>query len=561
MPIEYQRDGDEAFIGLNSRDNPASLPKGTVSKSQNFRLDRGVATVRKGLQRKTSNAISGQQIYGIGVYMDTSGQEIFIIVVTDGIYTYNPNTQTFSSKFSFPLGETITTITGCDVVVATGKAYILRGHDKRPLVFDLTSTISVLPTSGTGAEFPNGSQILYYTNRLIVAGHSHNDPTNPYSYNDSSRDTICVSNYLDFDHWDEVDVFRFNSGSNDEITSVAPWTLNEFIVFMRNSIHYVNVGSGRYAVGDGLGSTASMNTLVSDIGCCAQRSVVQANGGIVFLSENGVYFLKPQEVGSNESVRLLTNADPLSKDIDDVIQRINKQYVQNAVGVYWNNRYYLAVPVNSEDGVTIATQNNTVLIYNFILKAWESVDTYPTGFDVFAFAVAKKDNQRRLFAFDSTDGVFLMEELNWDEYGEATGTPKLAYRGVGAVPQYGFDLPASGVLLSSTAGTPNQIDAQLTTRRYIFETLREKRFATLESDLYNYTGSSLDTYALATNSDTNTLIDSFISGNNNDYTRRNPIRKIGSGLQLTFKSKSNRCSIKTINVTATPLGKTNKNSK
>jgi hypothetical protein len=38
MPLEYLRDADVGFVGLNSRDNPASLPKGIVSKSQNFRL-------------------------------------------------------------------------------------------------------------------------------------------------------------------------------------------------------------------------------------------------------------------------------------------------------------------------------------------------------------------------------------------------------------------------------------------------------------------------------------------------------------------------------------------
>ena len=58
MPLNdsYLRDGDVAFVGLNSRDNPAYLPQGYVSYSQNFRLDRGVATVRKGLQRKIGRA-------------------------------------------------------------------------------------------------------------------------------------------------------------------------------------------------------------------------------------------------------------------------------------------------------------------------------------------------------------------------------------------------------------------------------------------------------------------------------------------------------------------------
>ena len=53
MANELLKDGDMSFVGLNSRDNPASLSSGIVSRSQNFRMDRGVATARKGLQRKT----------------------------------------------------------------------------------------------------------------------------------------------------------------------------------------------------------------------------------------------------------------------------------------------------------------------------------------------------------------------------------------------------------------------------------------------------------------------------------------------------------------------------
>lgn len=149
------------------------------------------------------------------------------------------------------------------------------------------------------------------------------------------------------------------------------------------------------------------------------RSVVQANGGVIFLSDNGVYAMNPTQVGANESMRLLTNAQPLSAPIDDVIQRINRTYAYRAVGIYWGNRYYLAVPV---DG---SSENNAVLVYNFILNAWESVDTYPAGVDVFNFVIAKKDNLRRLYFIDSDQGVFLTEELDIDEYGNNIGTPIL----------------------------------------------------------------------------------------------------------------------------------------
>ena len=542
MPTEYQKDGDNGFIGLNSRDNPASLPKGIVSKSQNFRLDRGVATVRKGLRRKTSSIILGQIIYGTGTMLSTSGQEIFIIVVTDGLYTYNPQSEIFSSKIPFPAGETITTQDGCDVVCAgkTAYVYITRGHSKRPLIgtvnanFDAITAVNIAPIVGTGAEFPNCSGLLYYANRLIATGQDHRLGYTPTT---RSRDSVGVSNYLDFDHWDALDVFNFSDGANDEVVAVAPWTLNEFVVFLRNSIFYVNVGNNRYSVSDALSTTASMRNLVSDMGCVAKRSIVQADGGIIFLSDNGVYAMNPTQVGTNESMRLLTSANPLSAPIDDVIQRINRQYAYRAVGTYWNNRYYLAVPLDS------SVDNNCVLVYNFILKNWESVDTYPTGFDVFSFAVGKKDNQRRLYGFDTDAGIFLLEDLEYDEYGASIGTPVLP-----------FYIPA---LLSSSAFTPNHIQGELKTRLYTYDVLKDKRFSTIEVDLVCEPASQISTYIETINPDTTTLVDVYGSPTTEDSTRRLAVRKIAYGLQARFTTNSLRTSIRGTNLTATMLGKQN----
>lgn len=535
-PSEILRDGDIGFIGLNSRDNPSSLDKGVVSRSQNFRLDRGVATVRKGLQRKTSPALVGQTVYGCGAYINSSGQEIFVIVVSDGLFTYNPQTEILSGKVSFPVGETITTQDGCDVVQAVDKVFISRGFSKRPLMWDMATTVTSLPTSGTGVEFPNCSGLMYYANRLVAMGKYHMD-TNL----NRNRDSVSVSNYLDHEHWDGLDVFSFNEGGNDEVVSVAPWTLNEFLVLMRNSIFYVNIGTGRYADSDPLGTSSFIKTLVTDIGCVAKKSVVQANGGVFFLSDSGVYFLQPQAVGSNESVRLLTVADPLSAEIDDIIQRINRASAYKAVATYWNNRYYLAVPIDS------STDNNAILVYNFILKNWESVDVYPSGFDAFSFVVGKKDNRRRLYAIDGDQGIFLMEELNWDEYGVSIGTPILP-----------FYLPAT---LSPSSFTPNQINGILQTRRYTFNSIGDKRFSTSEVEMVSDAGSQIKTTIDVINPDVTTVTDNFGSPVTEDSARRIPIRKIGTGVQLKFETTNLRPSIRSAYIYAMNQFKTNQSRK
>ena len=535
MPNEYQKDGDLSFVGLNSRDNPSSLPAGIVSQSQNFRMDRGVATVRKGLQRKTVGALIGQTIYGVGTYIDSNGQELIICVVTNGLYSYNPQTETLSAKVNFPAGETITTQDGCDVVTAVDKAYISRGWSKRVLVWDLGTGITAIPTSpSSGHKFPNSTGLFYYCNRMVALGKHHAESNTLRNY-----DTVSVSNFLDFGEWDAIDAFTINNGGNDQVVGVSAWTLNEFLVFMRNSIFYINTGTDRYISGDGLSATSQIKTLATDIGCSARKSVVQAGGGVFFLSDNGVYFLQPQPA-SAESMKLLTMADPISAPIDDVIQRINRNYAYRAVATYWNNRYYLAVPLDS------SVDNNAILVYNFILRQWESVDTYPTGFDVFDFVVAKKNNQRRLYGVDTDQGIFLMEELNWDEYGDSTGTPILP-----------FYLPDT---LSASVFTPNNITAILKTRRYIFNTYQDKRFSTCETELICDAGSQVQTKAEVFNPDILYTLDTFGSEFTEDSVRRNGIRKIGSGIQFTYTTTNLRPSIRSSAIYATIQKQTN-NSK
>jgi len=533
MPIEYQKDGDIAFLGLNSRDNASALPAGMVSKSQNFRLDRGVATVRKGMQRKTLGALIGKVLYGVGTYITTGGQEVIICVTTDGLYTYNPETEILSSKISFPAGETITTQDGCDVVTALDKVFITRGFSKRPLMWDLNVTIIALPNSPTlGHEFINSSGLLYYANRLISLGKHHAETNTLRNY-----DTISVSNYLDYEKWDAVDAFTINNGTNDQIVGVSPWTLNEFLVFMRNSIFYIGVGSNRYSTGDGLATDSYVRTLATDIGCSARKSVVQAGGGVFFLSDNGVYFLQPQPA-SAESMKLLTMADPISAPVDDVIQRINRTYAYRATATYWNNRYYLAVPI---DG---SVDNNVILVYNFILKQWESVDTYPAGFDIFDFVVAKKGNQRRMYGVDTDQGVFLMEELDWDEYGASTGNALIP-----------FYLPLTLPLTPTFVHNP--ILGILKTRKYSFQTITEKRYSTVETEIVCDAGSQIKTVAESYNPDTLTDIDSFGSEFTEDSARRVPIRKAGTSIQFEYQTLNLRPSIRSVNIFASIKKKKN----
>lgn len=623
---EYAVDGDEGFIGLNSRDNPVNLGKNFVSKAQNIRMDRGVATVRKGAERLTAGALVGQTIYGTCAFTTTTGSELIVLVVADGLYTYNPDTEAISIKVNFPAGQTITGTDEVELYQAQGigYVYILRGEGKSVLRWDGNTTI-VVPGVGTHHNYPNSRHAIYYGNRHIVQ---------------TDRNTIQVSHYLEDNHWSALDVFTINDGSNDSIVAITPWTLNEFVIFMRNSIFYAAAGVGANALNDPATEDNSyIKSLASDIGCVAKGSIVQAGGGILFLSDNGVYILNPAGAGNGagntpEGMRLLTIAEPLSAPISDVIARINFNAVEKAVATYWENRYYLAVPLDDSEA------NNAVLVYNFINKAWESVDTYPVNASIendkaattstasyssgafinvqintatphgmsigdkvninftssFAtplgldkrypngtytveasffstvvfyikvpytddlamplgfyygsncqiakagtlafmdFVVAKKGKRRRMFMVNDKQGVFLLEELEWDEFGLANGTPTIP-----------FFLPA---VLNPLAFTPINIEGELLTRAYSFQTNREKRFSSFQVDAALPAAGAFDIFFETVNPDTSTNITTYGSPVEEDFTLRVPARKTGYYSQLRFNTKNLRPSIRSVTVEA-----------
>jgi hypothetical protein len=378
---------------------------------------------------------------------------------------------------------------------------------------------------GTHTNYPNSRHAIYYGNRHIVQ---------------VDRNTISVSHYLQDDHWSALDVFTINDGSSDTLVAVAPWTLNEFVVFMRNSIFYAAAGVGANVAGDPAQEADSyIKSLASDIGCIAKGSIVQAGGGILFLSDNGVYMLNPAGAGQGnantpEGMRLLTLAEPLSAPISDVIARINFAAVGGATATYWENRYYLAVPL---DGSTV---NNAVLIYNFLNKAWESIDTYNASQAIKRFVVAKRGSRRRLFMVDKNEGLFLMEELEWDEFNASspgvTGTPVLP-----------FYIPTTLTALSFPA---INIQGELITRAYSFQTNREKRFSSVQIDASFTAGAAMQTSFITVNPDYNTVINTYGSPESEDVTLRLPARKSGYYAQAKFVSSNLRPSIRSVTVEA-----------
>lgn len=86
------------------------------------------------------------------------------------------------------------------------------------------------------------------------------------------------------------------------------------------------------------------------------------------MSDAGVY-----SISFLDALNLRGTEQPLSEAIEPDIKRINSAYADRAVGIYHDNRYWLAVPTGN------STVNNEIFVYSFLNKGWESIDT--TGAD------------------------------------------------------------------------------------------------------------------------------------------------------------------------------------
>jgi hypothetical protein len=259
---------------------------------------------------------------------------------------------------------------------------------QQPVSIGLGFTHSPAPAFGT-----------YHQRRLIV----------PYEYDVTGTsgsatitdrnivDEVLFSDILDADTYDRIyGQFRFNAGAADFIVGFHSFSDDKLVVFNRNSIHIV-------ANSLDLGSSVSQ-LITNEVGCLARDSIQQIGNNMIFLSDNGVYGLDFVDL-----YNLRGQDVPLSASIEGTIQRINKAYASKAKSVYFDNRYYLAVPLDN------STTNNALLIYNFINKQWESIDSIDDpNWEYSELTVAGQGDKRGVYAINRNGGVHQYESRSDD---------------------------------------------------------------------------------------------------------------------------------------------------
>ena len=320
------------------------------------------------------------------------------------------------------------------------------------------------------------------------------------------RDEIAASDILDENTFDRIgNQFRVSSGKSDYLVGLQPFTQDSIVAFNRKSIHLLTGVSGSL-------TDVKTNVVTSEIGASARKSIVQVANKILFLSDQGIY-----SVGFLDEYNLRGTGIPISETIQPYIDRINQDYAHLSCGVYFNNRYWLAVPLDSAPGAGNATKLNTLIVYNFINQGFESIDSVDSDdFAIRELLVGREGAQNALYLTTEEGGLHKVDARN------------------------------GGDVVSLTAGSSDNesldVISQVITRQYDADQLDRKTFSRGEFHLKSHKDISSDGSIEFITEDpdsvtTSTSISSVLGNNllsGEDASLRLRINKKGFGVQADF---------------------------
>lgn len=326
------------------------------------------------------------------------------------------------------------------------------------------------------------------------------------------RDEIVSSDIMDFNTFDVIgNQFRPTAGQSDFTVQLTPFTKDSLVIFNRKSIHLMTGISGSLA-------DVSTNVVTTEIGCSARKSVVQVANQIIFLSDQGIY-----SVEFLDEYNLRGTGTPLSETIQPYIDRINQEYAHLSCAVYFNNRYWIALPINSSVSAGDATKLNTIIVYNFINGGFESIDTVnSTEFAIRELLVGREGAQNALYVSTEEGGIHKVDAVE------------------------------GGDVVSLTAGQAEnktiKVVSQVTTRQYDADQMDRKMFSRAEFHIKSGEETITDGNISFVTEDpdsttSSTLVSSLIGSTlpaNEDSSIRLGIRKRGFGIQADFQPTEGR---------------------
>ena len=395
---------------------------------------------------------SGFTLVPAGVYVQP---QVFTVVGNNGSASGGIISLTVSGNTTIVAGDTIvvyeTTVPTFSAI--SGKSFEVLSATTTNISF--IAPVGDLATLGGGLQIEIGGKFseglgfihqpappwgVYFQRRLWVPFYYEPAGTfsSPTYASRGITDEIAVSDILDSHTFDQIaNQFRITGGTADYLVAMQGFYDDKLVVLNRNSLHLISGTTGSL-------QDTRVTALTNEVGCLARRSVVMKGNAMFFLSDDGVY-----AVEFLNDYNLRGADEPISKNIQPYIDRINKNLAGEAVAVLFNNRYYLAVALDSMPGANNATGNNAILVFNFLNKGWESIDTFGSNdFIIENLIIGSAAERNSIYAVSSLGGLHELEAAE----------------------------TSNDILVSGDSATSFPINSSLTTRGYALGNLDRKRF-------------------------------------------------------------------------------------
>ena len=169
-------DGDQGWMGINSRLDPASLKPGFATDAENARFRNGVAESRLGVVKpacfnNTNPALYGSEIrswgtiYGVGVFRDPDSMEYLLIAAGGNVYYSRQGN--LPRQITLPTGVKV--LSECTFTQAFDKVIMFRGDHFAPLVMaDLgTGFEPLIEYWDSTKSYANGDEVAFGTEKSV----------------------------------------------------------------------------------------------------------------------------------------------------------------------------------------------------------------------------------------------------------------------------------------------------------------------------------------------------------------------------------------------------------
>ena len=360
-PTQEAPDGDAQFAGVNQADQPHSLPAGILANARNNRCRHFRAEPRLGpVKLPWSNLVTVEAsskpipfgtIYGAGTFRDSDDLQWGIVAADGKVFRMREGNG--SSEITLPVGVTI------NHLVTFEQSYngliMFRGPDLPELImrsFDegFRSVAREPQVPGTEIENPeDGTEPIppadrgdFINGRMFI----------PYRTS-TEKDLIAISDYNNATRYAPVrSQARINQGSSDKLVRVVKFGNSEIAVCFKESSVYQLAGIS--------GSLDEMqqDEVTKEFGLAAPRAVInvgkndiQVADAIWFLvNRRGIMTIAPDPATGRLGVQSL----PVSREVGDIMERINWEAVRAATFAVWDNKFYGALPI---DDARVATPN------------------------------------------------------------------------------------------------------------------------------------------------------------------------------------------------------------